>query len=54
MEITLIYLQILGIMFGFSVINSFESMTKFQLAKVIFISILPMLLYINLIRLGKL
>ena len=48
----LIYMQILGLMFGFSVLTNNDNLTKFQIAKVIFMSILPTLLYLNMEYLG--
>lgn len=54
MEMILVYLQLLGILFGFAVINEHSNLSKVQVAKVIFLSVLPTILYINLIYLGRL
>jgi positive regulator of sigma E activity len=54
MEMILIYMQALGILFGFSVINEYSTLSKAQLVKVILMSVLPTILYINLVYLGRL
>lgn len=48
MEIAFIYLQILGILFGYEVSKQFPEMTKIQFLKVLFLSVVPTIIYINL------